>query len=125
MFKCLQNIPQTDKETVPKGHKFAEIFDKNTVKVSYSCMRTIKSIITAHNINKAILNPKSNVNHGCNCRVKENCPLDNKCLTPGIVCETTVKTDSNDEEVRYIDLTDGTFKQRYAKQSRNFKYSKI
>ena len=96
MFKCLENISQSDKETLPKGHKFAKDFYKNTVKVSYSCMRNIKSIIAAHN--KAILNPKSNVNHGCKCRVKENCPLDNKCLTPSVVCEATVKTYSNDEK---------------------------
>ena len=40
----------------PKG--LNKIFNKNTVKVSYSCMGNISSIISSHN--KNILNPVSN-----------------------------------------------------------------
>ena len=36
-----------------------------------------------------------------------------------------IKADgNNDEEMRYIGLTNGTFKQRYANHCRDFKYSK-
>ena len=33
----------------PSHHKLHKIFNRNTVKVSYSCMRNVKSIITKHN----------------------------------------------------------------------------
>ena len=39
----------------PKMHKFSKIFNKNTVKLSYSSMRNMASIITSHN--KTILRP--------------------------------------------------------------------
>ena len=87
-------------------------------------MRNIISIIAAHN--REILNPKTKLNYGCNCRMEENCPLDNKCLTPGVVYEAKIKADgnNNDGEMRYIGLANGTFKQRYANHCRDFKYSK-
>ena len=45
----------------PKNHKIHKIFNRNTFKMNYSCMKNIGSIISAHNQN--ILNPifKSNV----------------------------------------------------------------
>ena len=39
----------------------------------------MKSIISGHN--KQVLHPKPKTK-GCNCRDKNTCPLDNKCLTP-------------------------------------------
>ena len=39
----------------PKGNSLNKIFNKNTVKVSYSCMGNISSIISSHS--KNILNP--------------------------------------------------------------------
>lgn len=35
----------------PKDHKLNKIFNKNNVKISYSCMPNMESIITAHNKN--------------------------------------------------------------------------
>ena len=40
----------------PKQHKYYKIFNKNTVKLSYSCMPNMLSIITKHN--KTFLNKK-------------------------------------------------------------------
>ena len=51
----------------PKNHKLHKSFNRNTVKISYSCMKNIGSIISAHNWN--ILNPIIQ-SYGCNCRVK-------------------------------------------------------
>ena len=42
----------------PVNNKMHKIFNKNTVKVSHSCMKTMDSIISGHNCN--ILNPKQN-----------------------------------------------------------------
>ena len=40
----------------PRNHTMHKIFNKNTVKISYSCLKNISSIISSHNRN--ILSPK-------------------------------------------------------------------
>ena len=84
------------KKHFPKGDSLNKIFNKNTVKLSYSCMGNISSIISSHN--KNILNPVSNTEYGCNCRSKESCSLQNKCLTTKIVYRADVKNLTNDEK---------------------------
>ena len=46
------------KKHFPPHHKFHKLFNKNTVKISYSCTRNIKSIINSHNAK--ILFPNKN-----------------------------------------------------------------
>ena len=75
------------KHHFPKRHKMSKIFNKNTVKLSYSCCRNISSKISSNN--QRIINPPP-TNYGCNCRNRSNCPLDNKCLTPSIVYRAIV-----------------------------------
>lgn len=63
-------------------------FALNTLKLSYSCMPNVKSTIHAHN--KCLLkqtNPSETIIDAslCNCRKKQDCPLENQCLTRGIV----------------------------------------
>ena len=70
------------RKNFPKTNSLSKIFNKNTVKISYSCTRNVKYIISGHN--KQILYPKTQ-QYGCNCRDKNNCPLDNKYLTPKII----------------------------------------
>ena len=48
------------KKYFPLHHKFHKLFNKNTVKVSYSCTRNIKTIINSHNAK--ILFPKKVLN---------------------------------------------------------------
>ena len=59
----------------PKQHKFNKIFNRNTVKVSYSCTKNIKSIIQSHNKNILHKVEEDANQKMCNCRVKELCPL--------------------------------------------------
>ena len=59
-------------------HFFHKTFNKNTVKISYSCMRNMNSIISAHNL--VILNPPK-TKYGCNFRDNANCPLQSQCFT--------------------------------------------
>ena len=56
----------------PANNKMHEIFNKNTVKVSYTCMKNMDSMISGHKHN--ILNPKQK-SFGCNCRKKDSCSL--------------------------------------------------
>ena len=76
--ECLKLVRQH----FPKGHKLNKIF--NNLKVSYSCMRSMSSILTSHN--KKIL-AENEKQYEYNCRNKDDCPLEKKCLTPRVIYE--------------------------------------
>ncbi len=64
-----------DDECFPPNHPLYKIFNRNTLKLSYSCMPNVHQIITARN--KNILNkqtkPTENPEKKCNCRqIREN-----------------------------------------------------
>ena len=67
---------------------------RNTVKISYSCLRNISSITY-------ILWPKQKL-FGCNCRVKNEGPLNGEGQTPPAIYRADVINDSNDEEKFYF-----------------------
>ena len=69
-----------------------KIFNRNTVKISYSCMKNIGSIISAHNQN--ILNPIA-ISYECNCRMKSSYPFNGECLTPKMIYRADVDTPFN------------------------------
>ena len=109
-----------------RNHKFHKIFNKNNVKLSYSCTRNIASIISGHN--KSILRkPPPEVARECNCRNREQCPMDNKCLSKNIVYEAVVTEHPAEEEKDYRGLTSTAWKSRYGVHNQGFnhrKYSK-
>ena len=90
----------------PKSNPLSKIFNKNTVKLSYSCTRNMKSIISDHN--KQVLR-KETQQFGCNCKDKNTCPLDNKCLTPQVIYQADVTNDTDDTCKFYIGLTETPF----------------
>ena len=98
-----------------------KIFNRNTVKISYSCLRKISSIISSHDCN--ILSPKQQA-FGCNCRVKNECPINGEYQTPSVIYREDVVNDSNDEEKIYFALADTTIKERYRNHNRDFKHEK-
>lgn len=105
----------------PKSHKFHKLFNRNNLKVSYSCLPNIRNIITSHN-NK-ILSNSSNLNAPtCNCRQINLCPLNGKCLTKNVIYLCNVKTNPQDEGRYYIGLTEKTFKDRLYKHNNSFRY---
>ena len=56
-----------------KSKKLYAVVNRNTVKVSYSCTKSMSSMIKSHSkkaIKKDVKELKS-----CNCRVKSECPL--------------------------------------------------
>ena len=59
--------------------------------------------------------------YGCNCRDKNNCPLDNKCLTPQIVSQADVNIDTDNTNKYYLGITETSFKDRYRNHISSFK----
>ena len=92
----------------PAGHKLHKIF---TVKVSYSCMNNVRSIITNHNthIIRKSQTQMTSVD-SCNCRNKEACPLQDKCMNKDIVYKATISTSNANDTKHYIGMTSSTFK---------------
>ena len=62
--------------------------------------------------NQQILHPVEET-HICNCRVKTDCPIQNKSLTPQVVYEAEVTKSTGDKLKIYHGLTKTTFKEKH------------
>ena len=73
----------------PRSHKLHKIFNRNIVKVSYSCVSNMSKIIKGHN-KKVTLKPPDQ-RPKCNCIKKVECPMEGNCLVIDIVykCDIT------------------------------------
>ena len=111
-FKLLQ-------KHFPPGHPMYTIFNKNKIKLSCSCFPNMGSIISSHN--KHILSSNS-TEYGCNCNNREECPLENKCLTPRIVYRADVTNNKTDEHKYYYGISDTPCKDRYENHKTSFRY---
>lgn len=102
----------------PNNHKFNKIFNKNTIKLSYSCTPNIGAIISSHN-KKLLSKQESNQQcRKCNCRDKTLCPLKGECLSKCVVYKATIKTDNSTKQ--YIGSTENSFKERYTAHKSSF-----
>ena len=83
----------------------------NTIKLSYCCTTNLTGIIRQHNAK--VLNATKTPNEArlCNCRNKQSCPLDGKCLSSSIVYRAEVTSDNNTKI--YYGASEGEFKTRY------------
>ena len=79
---------------LPETNKLYKTFNKNTVKISYSWMRNMGSVISTHNQRLLTLN---NSSIGYNCRNKCNCQLEEECLTPKVIYQADVPNNVDDE----------------------------
>ena len=107
----------------PKDHKYHKLFNRNTIKISYSCLPNMKNIISGHN-NKILNNEEKDPEEKktCNCRKKQECPLNGNCLTESVIYKATVKTE--DKEYEYIGSTEKSFKNRYYNHTKSFRNEK-
>ena len=103
----------------PKENQLNKIFNRNTLKISYSCMDNMEKIIKAHN-NSIINTDLGREPDACNCRRKEDCPLPGKCTTKNVVYEAKVATPN--EQKTYIGLTSSSFKTRYTTHKASFNH---
>ena len=97
------------KKHFPKHHRLHKIFNTNTVKLSYSCMSNMSNFIKQHNSN-ILSSPTKTEERSCNCRNKDNCPLDGSCLKTCIVYRADV-IKHNGTHI-YYGASDGEFKFR-------------
>ena len=82
-------------EEFPENHVFHKIFNRNTVKLSYSCMPNLKQKIDGRN--KSILQKTTAppILKACNCRRPADCPIDGNCLRSSVAYNICVASNSD------------------------------
>ena len=104
----------------PKQHRLHKIFNRNNMKVSYSCMPDFASYVKSHNA-KVLKNDEVVENiKKCNCRKKELCPLQGNCLVKSVVYRAMV-TITSKPDTNYIGLTVNEFKGRERQHEHSFR----
>ena len=112
------------RDSFPRNHKLSKIFNRNTIKLSYSCMPSMESIIKGHNTTKLKEDStQDDTQEGCNCRTPATCPLPGRCTAKNIVYQATVTDDTNGNVQKYVGCTADSFKARYANHKTSFKDS--
>lgn len=110
----------------PRTHVYHSIFNRSTLKISYSCMSNMKSIIQSHNrkVLKEFDSKHGDNNKedskGCNCRDKTTCPLEGKCGIKNVIYKAEVTC--GQEKQFYIGSTGMSFKERYYGHMRSLKH---
>ena len=105
-------------KSFPHGHPLKKIFNRNTVKIGYSCAPNIASIISSKNKNiLAPINPEERL---CSCSRTKTCPLEGQCLAKNVIYQATV-TQENGTQNSYTGLSSTEFKKRLAVHKSTFK----
>ena len=114
----------------PPNNKLSKLFNRHTIRVSYSCNENMKSFITRHN--KTILKrhdnqtkpTNTNSTRHCNCRQPDQCPIHGNCLKTNVIYKAEVTKTDNNETRTYIGVTANDFKTRYRNHSKSLKNKK-
>ena len=101
----------------PCHYKFHKLFNRNNVKLSYSCMPSMKNIIQKHN-SKLMEDPKPTNNKICSCQQKSGCPLNQNCLSECLVYNAVVNTSTTKN---YYGTCEKSFKEKYNNHTSSFK----
>ena len=113
-------------ECFTKDHPLRKIFNRNSLKLGYSCMPNVRNIISAHN--KRLLNEDAK-HHATRKKIhaiaaKKQLPIRRKMPIKEIVYQATVINEDNNAQEIYVGLTEGTFKTRYLNHRSSFQNEK-
>ena len=94
----------------PRNHCFHKIFNRNSIKVNYSCTKNMKTIINTHN--KDILGKKPSLDTStCNCRNNEYCSLNGQCQIGEVAYESTLTSNQQIyKDKKYFEIVEESFK---------------
>ena len=101
----------------PRRHKYYKLFNRNNIKLSYSCMPNINNVIRKHN-SKIMKNPAPSTTKTCNCHRKADCPMDGSCLSECIIYKASVSIATNKY---YYGTCENTFKEHYNNHNCSFR----
>ena len=111
----------------PTNHKFRKLFNRNNLKVSYSCMRNIKSIVNVHN--RMILTEESEESkRTCSCPRNAICPMNGNCLSENTMYSVKITSNlPNYGTNEYVGISAPEWKKRLGNHKLSFnnrKYAK-
>ena len=89
--------------------------------MSYRCTQNLARKISTHN--SKILSPVEqgeNRGAGCNCRIKENCPVPGNCLQKGVIYQATILREDSQTDT-YIGQAATAFKDRWRNHTSSFR----
>ena len=95
------------KRLFPPQHKLHKIPNRNSIKISYSCMPNMKAIITGHN-KKLLEKESSQQSKPCNCKNKDICPLKGFCRQQSVIYQADISYENTTES--YIGCSETEFK---------------
>ena len=102
-----------------------KIFNRKTLKISYSCTKNIFRIFNNHN--KEIIkefhdrtNNNNSKQNECNCKIRMNCPMNGLCNLDNVIYQGIIYPKENVKDRKtYIGISSMKWKSRYA----NHKFS--
>ena len=88
----------------PPNNQLHKILNRNTAKVNNSCTPNVVSIIKSHK--KKLINAENKQTKDCNCRKKEECPLEGKGISEDSIYQYVVTTTGHPQKV-YLGKVEG------------------
>ena len=90
----------------PRHHKYYKLFNRNNIKLSYSCMPNMNNFIRKHDskimfpddivhVRLTTVNPAPSTTKTCNCRRKTGCPMEGNCFSEFLIYKASVSTSTN------------------------------
>ena len=101
----------------PRHHKFHKLFNRSNVKLSHSCMPSMKNVIQKHD-SKIMEDPKPTNNKTCSCQQKSDCPLNQNCLSECLGYNSVVNITTTK---KYYGTREKSFKERYNNHTPSFR----
>ena len=101
---------------------FTKNFNRNNIKVSYSCMPNTESAINSHN-RKILHPPVNNQSRTCNCINKTDCPLQEKCLSKNTLYQADISSENFQTKI-YYNILETKFKTRHSNHKKSFNHAK-
>ena len=108
----------------PKNHPYLnKLFNKNDMRLSYSCTPNMAKVISSHTKKLLDIKPDVPMQKLCNCpaKRKHECPMDGKCCATEIVYQADVMASDNSTK-KYIGLTEPSFKKRLSNHTKSFNH---
>ena len=104
-----------------KQYRLYKIFNRNNVKVSYSCAENMCNFISCHN--KILLNSRTGIIKSLHSINKDECRLNGQCLSQGIAYKCITSTSINPDKT-YLGIAEGDFKKRCNNHTKSFRYKR-
>ena len=99
------------KNCFPRHHPLHKICNRNTLKLSYSCLPNMGRLVQISNRKKKISAINDTRPDGCSCADKTQCPVDGNCKQKGVIYQARVASEKQEET--YIRLACTDFKTRF------------